>query len=64
MLYTEKNVKDNIRNREGKRVFFLGKGDTLTPGARDYLSRERIPILPGEAAKIETYKLLGGGTIS
>ena len=64
MLYTEQNVKDNIRNREGKRVFFLGKGDTLTPGARDYLSRERIPILPGEAAKIETYKLLSGGTIS
>ena len=64
MLYTEQNVKDNIRNREGKRVFFLGKGDTLTPGARDYLSRQRIPILPGEAAKIETYKLLCGGTIS
>ena len=64
MLYTEQNVKDNIRNRDGKRVFFQGKGDTLTPGARDYLSRERIPVLPGEAAKIETYKLLGGGTIS
>ena len=64
MLYTEISVRDNIRNREGKRVFFLGKGDTLTPGARDYLSRERIPILPGEAAKIESYKLLSGGTIS
>ena len=64
MLYTEQNVKDNIRNREGKRVFFLGKGDTLTPGARDYLSRQRIPVLPGEEAKIETYKLLSGGTIS
>ena len=61
MLYTEQNVRDNIRNREGKRVFFLGKGDTLTPGARDYLSRQRIPVLPGEEAKIETYKLLGGG---
>ena len=64
MLYTEQNVRDNIRNREGKRVFFLGKGDTLTPGARDYLSRERISILPGEAAKIETYKLLGGGFLT
>ena len=61
MLYTEQNVKDNIRNREGKRVFFLGKGDTLTPGARDYLSRQRIPVLSGEDARIETYKLLGGG---
>ena len=64
MLYTEQNVRDNIRNREGKRVFFLGKGDTLTPGARDYLSRQRIPVLPGEEAKIETYKLLGGGFLT
>ena len=45
MLYTQEAVKANIRNREGKRVFFLGKGDTLTPGARDYLTRERIQIL-------------------
>ena len=45
-------------------MFFLGKGDTLTPGARDYLSRQRIPILPGEEARIETYKLLCGGTVS
>ncbi len=64
MLYTEQNVRDNIRNREGKRVFFLGKGDTLTPGARDYLSRQRIPVLSGEEAKIEAYRLLNGGTIT
>ena len=64
MLYTEQNVRDNIRNREGKRVFFLGKGDTLTPGARDYLSRQRIPVLPGEDERIETYKLRNGGIIS
>ena len=64
MLYTEQNVRDNLRNREGKRVFFLGKDDRLTSGARDYLSRERIPILPAEQAKIETYRLLGGGFLS
>jgi len=63
MLYTEQNVRDNIRNREGKRVFFLAKGDTLTPGARDYLSRERIPILPAEEAKVQAYRLLGGGVL-
>jgi len=61
MLYTEQNVRDNIRNREGKRVFFLGKGDQLTSSARDWLTRERIPILPGESAKIETYRLENGG---
>ena len=63
MLYTERQVRDNIRNREGRRVFFLGKGDALTPGARDYLARERIEIRSGEEAKIEEYKLLGGGVI-
>ena len=46
MLYTEEMVRMNIRNREGKRVFYLGKGDTLTPGARDWLNRERISVLP------------------
>ncbi|MBE6975649.1 MAG: ATP-binding protein [Ruminococcaceae bacterium] len=63
MLYTEQNVKDNIRNREGKRVFFLGKGDQLTSGARDFLRRERIEIRPGESAKIEVYRLLDGSEI-
>lgn len=61
MLYTAKNVRDNIRNREGKRVFYLGKGDQLTSEARDYLNRERIPILPGEQAKVERYRLATGG---
>ena len=61
MLYDETAVKANIRNREGKRVFFLRKEDTLTPSARDFLSRERIALLPAEQAKIERYRLLGGG---
>lgn len=61
MLYNETAVRDNIRNRDGKRVFFLGKGDQLTSGARDYLNRERIEIRPGEQAKIEVYRLLNGG---
>ena len=63
MLYTEEMVRDNIRNRDGMRVFFLGKGDTLTPGARDYLRRERIEIRPGETAKIEVYRLLNGAVL-
>lgn len=61
MLYDEKAVRDNIRNREGKRVFILGKGDTLTPSARDFLRRERIGILPPEEAKPRVWKLLNGG---
>ena len=61
MLYTLQQVKDNLRNREGKRVFYLGKADQLTSEARDYLTRERIEILPGQAAKKDRYRLLGGG---
>ncbi len=61
MLFTEENVRDNLRNREGKRVFYLGKNDRLTSGARDFLTRERIPILPAEEAKPARYRLLGGG---
>lgn len=64
MLYDEEAVRANIRNRDGKRVFFLGKGDQLTSAARDYLVRERIEIRLGDTAKIETYKVLGGGTLS
>jgi len=64
MLWNEEAVRDNIRSREGKRVFFLPKGDQLTSGARDFLTRERIELRPGEAAKIETYRLLNGGFLS
>ena len=61
MLYTKEAVKANLRNRDGKRVFFLGKGDQMTSDARDFLSRERIPILSAEQARPERYKLLSGG---
>ena len=61
MLYTEETVRENLRSREGRRVFFRGKNDRLTSAARDYLSRERIEILPAEEAKPERYRLLGGG---
>ena len=61
MLLNEKEVRENIRNREGKRVFYLAKGDQLTSSARDFLSRERIEILPAEQARQPRYQLLCGG---
>ena len=61
MLYHLEAVKANIRNREGKRVFYLGKGDQLTSDARDFLCRERIDILPAEQARPQRYRLLDGG---
>ena len=42
MLCNLTAVRDNIRNREGKRVYYLAKGDQLTSDARDYLTRERV----------------------
>jgi len=61
MLWTRQTVRDNIRNRDGKRVFYLAKGDQLTSDARDWLSRERIETLPAEQARPERFVLLGGG---
>ena len=61
MLLTEKEVRENVRNREGKRVFYLAKGDQLTSAARDFLSRERIEILPAQMARPDRYELLNGG---
>ena len=61
MLFSKEAVRDNIRNRDGKRVFYLGKGDQLTSDARDFLTRERIESLPATVAKPQRYRLLNGG---
>ena len=63
MLYTEEMVRANIRNREGKRVFFLAQGDRLTPGARDWLHRERIELMDARDARPEQFRLLSGGVV-
>lgn len=64
MLYTPESAKANIRNRDGKRVFYLGEEDRLTASAREYLNREKIDILPASQAKQEQYRLLGGGYVT
>ena len=61
MLWTLEQVKANIRNRDGKRVWYLPEGDRLSWEAKDYLSAQRIEILPASAAKPTRYRLLGGG---
>ena len=63
MLWDEQAVRANIRNRDGRRVYYLGKGDQLTSTARDFLRRERIEILPGSQARPERYRLLSGGYV-
>ncbi len=59
-LYTEAAVRANLRNREGRRVFYLGQGDQLTPGARDFLRDNHIEILPASAARPQVYRTLQG----
>jgi len=61
MLWNESQVRENLRNREGKRVFYLRRGDQLTSSARDFLNRERIAVVPAEQVKPERYQLLNGG---
>ena len=63
MLYSLEAVRENLRNRQGKRVFYLGRGDQLTSGARDFLARERIEILPAEQARQQEYRLLNGAVL-
>ena len=50
MLYSEEAVRANIRNRDGKRVFYLGKGDQLTSSARDFLSRSEKAFIDASSA--------------
>lgn len=61
MLFDRKAVQENLRNRDGQRVFYLGKGDLLTSDAREFLAQQKIPILPAQQAKPERWQLLGGG---
>ena len=63
MLFDKKAVQENIRNKDGKRVFYLGKGHQLTSDARDWLTGERIPILSAEQARQNTYRLQNGAML-
>jgi len=64
MLFDKEAVQANIRNKDGKRVFYLGKGHQLTSEAKDFLQNQRIEILPAALAKPEQYRLLGGGFVA
>lgn len=63
-LYTQEAVRASIRNRDGKRVFYLGNTDKLTDAARDFLRDNQIPILPSSEAKPASFRTLFGGELS
>jgi len=60
-VFTLQGAKENIRVKDGKRVFYLADGDHLTPSAQDWLRSQSIAILPAEQAKVTVYKTLDGG---
>lgn len=63
-LFTEQAVRANIRVRDGKRVFYLGSHDQLTPSARQWLNHERVEIIPaGTLPKQPAYTTLFGGVL-
>ncbi len=64
MLYTRQAALENVRNRDGRRVFYLGKGDQLTSDARDELRHQRIEILPADQARPRQWKTQDGGFLS
>ena len=63
-LFTESSVRACIRVKDGRRVFYLGPGDRLTPSAREWLRQERIEIVQGEQPKPKTYETLFGGILT
>ena len=63
MLLDVRAVRENLRNRDGQRVYYLRPGDQLTSAARDLLQQERIPILPAAQARPERYRLASGGYV-
>lgn len=60
MLYTLENVRAGLRVLDGKRVFYLGSADRLSPAARDWLQAENVRIAAPEEAKTDYTSPLGG----
>ena len=60
-LFTTESVRANLRNKDGRRVFYLGPDDRLTPGARDYLRDNHIEILPAAQARPQSWRSPLGG---
>ena len=64
MLYTEQNVRANLRVRDGKRVLYLAEGDRLTPSAQDWLRGEGIEVLPRAQAAPAHYETPDGAVLA
>lgn len=63
-LFTAEAVRANVRNLEGRRVFYLGADDRLTPGAKAYLQERGIELLPAAQAGGRSYRTLHGAVFT
>lgn len=64
MVFTEEQVRANLRVKDGKRVFYLGTGDKLTPAAKSFLRQEHIEVLPAAGAKMTEFETLFGARLT
>lgn len=62
-VFTEESAKANVRNLDGKRVFFLAEGNHLTPSAREWLRKEHIEILSGPVPANPEYRTIAGALL-
>jgi len=62
-LFTEEAVRANLRVRDGKKVFYLGTSDRLTPAAREWLRQQQVLLLPAEQARPTEYRTLFGAVL-
>ena len=61
-LFTQSSARACIRVKDGKRVFYLGPDDKLTPSAREWLAQEGVEILSGQQSFRE-FKTLSGAVL-
>lgn len=64
MLYSLESVQAGLRVRDGRRVFYLGAEDKLTPAARDWLHGQGVEVLPASEAAPKSYTTSSGGTLT
>lgn len=63
-LFTLSSARACVRVRDGRRVFYLGPDDRLTPSAREWLNLEHVEIISGEQPSPMTYQTLFGGELT
>lgn len=62
-VFTTQGARENIRVRDGRRVFYLADGDHLTPSASQWLKDNDVQVLPAVQAVVKEYRTLDGGFV-